>query len=126
MDLKEVLEKERKNFNKIYLYIDTENNLCYAYEFSAYLLTRLLESLELKEKAESGTIIFFTQLPILSVVKCFSGPNTSVGDDFVRIDIDELQNCIQWKAEFDELKTNQHKSHNKLLNCIFVFLGWTM
>lgn len=126
MNLKEVLEKEKKNFNKIYLYIDTENNLCYAYEFSAYMLTRLLDSLELKEKTESGTIVFSTQLPIQSVVKCFSGPNTSVGDDFVRIDVDEPQNCIQWKSEFKELKTNQHKSHNKLLNCIFVFLGWTM
>lgn len=123
MKLKGVLQKEKKNFNKIYLYIDTENNLCYAYEFSAYLLTRLLGSLELKERTESGTIVFSTQLPIQSVVNCFSGPNTSVGDDFIRIDIDEPRNCIQWKAEFNELKTNQHKSHNKLLNCILAFFG---
>lgn len=124
MNLKEVLENEKKNFNKIYLYIDTENSLCYAYEFSAYMLTRLLDSLELKEKVEYGRNVFSVGLSVQSVVNQFSGENTVVGDEFVRITVVELHNCIQWKAEFNELKTNRQKANGKLFNKILGFLGW--
>ena len=124
MSLKEVLENEKKNFNKIYLYIDTENSLCYAYEFSAYLLTKLLDSLELKKKTESGTIVFSVGLSVQSVVNQFSGENTAVGDEFVRITVDEPRNCIQWKAEFNELKTNRQKTDGEIFNKTLGALGW--
>lgn len=124
MNLKKMLEQEKDNFNKIYLYIDAETSLCYAYEFSAYLLTRLLDSLELKEGIESEMLVFSAQLPIQSVVKQFSGENTAIGDDFVRIIVDEPRNCIQWKAEFNELKINRQKKSNKIFNRILGFFGW--
>lgn len=50
MDLQKILEKESKNSHNIYMYVDMENDRCIAYEFSAYLLTRLFKALKLAEE----------------------------------------------------------------------------
>lgn len=118
MVLKEIVEKEKLNCYKIYLYIDVENNLCYSYEFSAYLLTRLLNIKMEESKQKLGTALFFTQLSIQSVVEWFSGPNTMVSDDLITVVLDDPNRCLQWKLEFDDLKAKQRKVCNKLVKCI--------
>ncbi|UVQ47479.1 hypothetical protein NXY11_04325 [Parabacteroides faecis] len=52
MNIQEILALENRNTHKIYLYIDLENNLFIAYEFSAYLLTRLFDTLKLEVQEE--------------------------------------------------------------------------
>lgn len=122
MDLHVIYKKESENNNNIYMYVEKED-ICCAYGFSAYLLTRLFGALKLKEekKSELGTIVFVTQLSIQFVVDNLSGPNTSVGDDFIRVIIDNPSRCIQWRAEFEELKIQQQKANNRLGECILDF-----
>lgn len=122
---KDMFEIEKHNFDKIYLYIDAENNLCYSYEFSAYLLTRLLNTLKLEENIEKElkTVSFFTQLSIQLAVDRFFGSNTTVGDDCITVVLDDPNCCMQWKLEFDDLKEKQRKvcNCNRIIKSILGF-----
>lgn len=108
MDLYEIYKKEDENQNKIYLYIREEDR-CYAYGFSAYLLTQLFNTISLHKdaKPESGTAICIVQLSIQFVVDNLSTLNIAVGDDYITIVIDDPNHCTQWKTEFDELMNHQ-------------------
>lgn len=103
--LKEIIEKESKNYNKIYLYLNSELKQYSAYEFSAYLLVRMFHMLELKGITdEEGDRVVSVSVPVSFVIEQFSGLNVMVSDKFVRVSIDELKLCLQWKADFNELK----------------------
>lgn len=123
MDFKKMFEKEKKNYNKIYLYVDAEQEMCRAYEFSAYLLTRMFESLEMQEetKRELRNILFITRIPLEAVVERFSDPNTTVGDRYIKVVLDDPSRCIQWKAEFVELKKQQQIDNFRLDKAILGF-----
>lgn len=112
MTHQKILEREERNYNKIYLYIEAENDQCRAYDFSAYLITNLFEAqkLELREEADLETIIYTLQLPLQLVVEQFDDNYTQVGEQFIKITIDNLSRCIQWKLEFEELKMVQQSS----------------
>lgn len=116
MVLKKILAKEKQNLYKIYLYINEENSLCYSYEFSAYLLSQLLDTKLEETKKKLGDTFFYTQLSIQAVVNQFSGQNTMVGDDLITVVLDNhLISCLQWKLEFDNLKNTQKKFYNKFI-----------
>lgn len=115
MVLKKILAKEKQNIYKIYLYINEENSLCYSYEFSAYLLSQLLNTKLEETRKKLGTTFFYTQLSIQAVVDQFSGPNTMVGDDMITVVLDNTTRCLQWKLEFDNLKNTQEKFYNKFI-----------
>lgn len=123
MDFKRMFEKEKKNYNRIFLYVDSEQEMCRAYEFSAYLLTRMFDSLEMQEetKRELGTILFVTRIPLETIVKQFTGPNTTVGDRFIKVILDDPSRCVQWKAEFSELKKQQQIDNFRLGKAILGF-----
>ena len=118
MVLKKILEKERHNSYKIYLYINEEDSSCYSYEFSAYLLTRLLNTKLEETKKKLGTAFFYTQLSLQAEVERLSGPNTMVGDELITVVLDDPIRCFQWKLEFDNLKNAQGKSYDKFIECI--------
>lgn len=127
MDWEKMFERENKNCNRIYLYMDSERDLCNAYELSAYILTRLFDTLELDEevKRELVTILYVVQLPPQFVMDHFSSDSITVGDKFIKVVIDDPNRCIQWKAEFSELKKQQQMDNCKLGEAIlgFVRLG---
>lgn len=109
----EILEREKGNYNKVYLYIDTENDLCYAYDFSAYLVTKLFETqkLETKEEVWMETVVYTLQLPLQFVADQFDAPHTLIDAQFIKFIIDRLPHCIQWKFEFEELKMQREQSN---------------
>lgn len=116
MVLEKILAKEKQNLYKIYLYINEENSLCYSYEFSAYLLSQLLNTKLEETKKKLGDTFFYTQLSVQAVVDHFSGQNTMVGDDLITVVLDNhLICCFQWKLEFDSLKNTQKKFYNKFI-----------
>lgn len=115
MVLKQILAKEKQNFYKIYLYINEENNLCYSYEFSAYLLSQLLNTKLEETRKKLGATFYYTQLSIQAVVDQLSGPNTMVGDDVITVVLDNTTHCLQWKLEFDNLKNTQKRFYNKFI-----------
>lgn len=105
---KGIIERENKNYNKIYLYLNSELKEYVAYEFSAYLLVQMFQMLELKEAAdEEGGVIVSVCVSLPFVIEQFSGLNVMVSDKFVRVTIDELKLCLQWKADFLELKKKE-------------------
>lgn len=110
-----MLERENKNSNKIYLYAysDAGDFLYNAYEFSAYLLTKLFDTLELKKevKPESGITLYVVHLTPEFVVEQFLGPNATVGDLFIKVVLDSPALCIRWKGEFKELKNKWQGKH---------------
>ena len=112
MTQQKILEIVEINYNKIYIYIDAENDQSRDYDFSAYLITNLFEAqkLELREEADLETIIYTLQLPLQLVVEQFDDNYTQVGEQFIKITIDNLSRCIQWKLEFEELKMVQQSS----------------
>lgn len=109
MDIKKILETEKKNYNKIYLYIDTEQEICRAYELSAYLLYKVSDSLEILKGTDKylETTFFFTKVPLEKIVERFTDPNTTVGDRYIKIVLDGPNRCMQWRAEFEKLKKLQ-------------------
>lgn len=115
MVLRKILAKEKRNSSNIYLYINEENNLCYSYEFSAYMLSRLLNTKLEENKKRLGTTFFYTQLSIQTVVEELSGPNTLVGDDLITVILDNPICCLLWKIEFDDLKNTQGKFYDKFI-----------
>lgn len=123
MDWKKMFERENKNYNKIYLYLDSEKDLYNAYEFSAYMLQRLFDTLELDEevKRELVTILYVVQLSPQFVIEQFPDDNVTVGDRFIKIVIDDPSRCIQWKAEFAELKKQQQMDNCRLGKAILGF-----
>lgn len=127
MDWGKMLERENKNYNKIYLYMNSEKDLCNAYELSAYMLTRLFNTLELDEEVnrELVTILYVVRLSLQFVIDQFSGDNVTVGDNFIKVVIDDPSRCIQWKAEFAELKKQQQMDNCRLGKAIpgFARLG---
>lgn len=108
---KEILEREKKNYNKIYLYIDAESNLCYAYDFSACIVTKLfdVQNTGIKEVSGIETPVYTLQLPLQFVVEQFDNFNTLVDDQFIKVIIKQLSRCIQWRVEFEELKMQQRQ-----------------
>lgn len=104
-NIKVIIEREHNNFNKIYLYLNSELGQCYAYEFSAYLLARLFPMLEFKEIRDEGCSRTVSAcVPLQFVVNQFSDSNVTVGDEFIRVIIDDLKLCSQWKADFNEMR----------------------
>lgn len=106
MDLQKILEKESKNSHNIYMYVDMENDRCIAYEFSAYLLTRLFKALKLAEGVIPGTGIYFyvTRLPLRFIVDHFDGHNTSIGEEYIKVVLNNKKNCSKRRTEFDRKK----------------------
>ena len=123
MDMKKMFERENKNCSRIYLYADLEKGVYYAYEFSAYILTKKFDMPELKEEVnpEIGTILYVLELSPEFVVEQFHGPNITVGDAFTKVILDEPDHCIQWKADFNELKMQQQKANSVLGKTILGF-----
>lgn len=121
MDAQIINRIEKSNRNAIYLYIDAD--YCMAYEFSAYLLSKLFEGLKLKETRlpKAGEMFYFVKLPIQSIVEHFSGYNVMVQDDYIRIVLDYEARCPAWRNNFDELKIQQQKDNNKLGEAILGF-----
>lgn len=113
MDFKRMFKKENNNYNKIYLYLDTEKKLYSAYEFSAYMLTRMFDTQKLSEEVrqDMNTILYVVRLTPPFVVEQFSGNNITVGDRFIKVVLDDPSRCIQWKAEFSELKKQRQMDH---------------
>lgn len=111
MDIKKMLERENKNYNKIYLYADMERDLYNAYEFSAYLLTRKFDMLELQGefKPETGTVLYIIRLTPEFVMEQFFSSDTTVSDSYIKVILDEQKHCIQWKADFKEFKKQRQK-----------------
>lgn len=109
MDIKKILEKEKKNYNKIYLYIDAEQEICHTYELSAYLLYKVFDSLEILEETDKylETTFFFNKVPLEKIVERFADSNTTVGDRYIKIVLDDPNRCMQWRAEFEKLKKLQ-------------------
>lgn len=108
----EILKREEGNYNKIYLYIDVERNRCHAYNLSAYLITKLLgtEEFELKKENDMETVIYTLHLPLQLVVDQFDGNHTQVGEQFIKVTIDDLPRCIQWKLEFETLEVQRQEN----------------
>lgn len=108
MDIQQILALEKRNTHKIYLYIDLENNLFIAYDFSAYLLTKLFDTLELKilklKVSDKEVVIYVTGIPDRLVVNTFTGHNTTIGEQYIKVVLDDITNCTRWRAEFDERK----------------------
>lgn len=112
MVMKNILAKEKHNLSNIYLYINEENNLCYSYDFSAYMLIKLLNT-ELKKGKMKNT--FFYNLSIQEVIERFSGLETKVGDDRITVTMDNLPRCFQWKSEFSALKNTHRRFYMKFI-----------
>ena len=123
MDWKRMFERENKNYNKIYLYLDSEKEVYNAYEFSAYILKRLFDTLELNEevKQELGTILYVVQFSPEFVVDRFFSDNVTVGNKYIKVVIDDPSRCIQWKADFKELKIKQQMENAVLGKAILGF-----
>lgn len=123
MDWEKMFERENENYNKIYLYMNSEKDLCNAYELSAYMLTRLFDTLELDEevKRELVTILYVVRLSPQFVIDQFPGDNVTVGDEFIKVVIDDPSRCSRWKAEFAELKKQQQMDNCKLGKAILGF-----
>ncbi len=121
MDAQRIKKIEKSNRNAIYLYINAD--YCTAYEFSAYLLSKLLEGLKLDEMRVPtvGAIFYFVKLPIENIVKHFSGYNVTVQDEYIRIVLNDEVRCPGWRNCFDELKIQQQKDNNKLGEAILGF-----
>lgn len=121
MDIQEMLERENKNYNKIYLYADAdtedEEHFSYnAYEFSAYLLTKKFDTLELGREVEpaTGAIVYVVRLSLEFVVEHFFGSDTTVCDLYIRVMLDNPARCIQWKADFKEFKKQRQRENSRL------------
>lgn len=123
MDAQRINRIEKSNRNMIYLYIDVENETCVAYEFSAFLLTRVFNTLKLEEEKIPvvGAIFFKTKLPLKSITDHFKGNNITVGDEYIRIVLDDEPRCPAWRNIFDELKIQQQKDNNVLGEAILGF-----
>ena len=106
MDWEKMIEREKRNTHKLYLYADLEKDIYYAYEFSAYLLARLFDSLELEEDVHSEVpaILYVVRIPPEFIVRQFSDSNTTVGDNFVKVVLDDPERCAGWKEEFENMK----------------------
>lgn len=108
MDIQQILTLENKNTHKIYLYIDLENDLFIAYDFSAYLLTKLFDTLELKilklKVSDKEVAIYVTGIPDRLVVNTFTGHNTTIGEQYIKVILDDIVTCTRWRVEFNERK----------------------
>lgn len=108
---KEILDREEKNYNKIYLYVDAENELCHAYNFSAYQIRRLFEAqmLEMKELHQKGIVHFIVKFP-LQFMSEFDDDFVRVSDQFIEVTMDNLPRCFKWKMEFEALAQQRQSS----------------
>ncbi|WFE84399.1 hypothetical protein [Parabacteroides chongii] len=107
MDIQQILALENKNTHKIYLYIDLVNNLFIAYEFSAYLLTKLFDTLELKAQkltTSEEEVVYTTRIPDRLAVKTFTGHNTTVSEQYIKVVLDDIIACTRWRVEFNKRK----------------------
>lgn len=120
MDAQRIKRIEKSNRNMIYIYMD--DDYCMTYEFSAYLLTQLFDTLKLEEKRvpEAAEIFSFVRLPIQFIVDHFPGYNVMVQDDYIRIVLDDPR-CPAWRNNFEELKMQQQKDNNVLGEAILGF-----
>lgn len=122
MDLERMIEKENTNRNRIFLYM-ADDGFCLTYEFSAYLLTRLFDTLKLEEEKfpQAGAILYVARVSAGLVVEQFSGTETTVGNNYIKVILDNEPRCAQWRKEFDELKIQQQIDNNKLGEAILGF-----
>lgn len=108
MDLTKILKRESNNVDYIYLYADLEKDWFIAYEFSAYVLTQLFDILELEEEfePETGTNIYFTRLPDQFILEHTHGHDASIGEEYIRVKLTDINPYSEWRVDFDEQKRN--------------------
>lgn len=106
MDLTKILEKESKNVHYLYLYVDLKNDWFIAYEFSAYVLTQLFDTLKLEEEIDpnTGINIYFTRLPDQFVVEHSYGRNALIGEEYIEVKLEDIHTYAKWRVKFDEQK----------------------
>lgn len=116
MDLKEKIEIEKTNPNRIYLYMDEEDGCCKAYEFSAYLITKIISSLELKEEPSMEIKDFLYTIKVMPqlITSRFSGFGIEQSEGCMQVPLYDLIYTAKWRKEFDILKEQQRKEHSRL------------
>lgn len=120
MDIKKIIELEKSNPNKIYLYRNTEEGYCKAYEFSAYLATKFLSSLKLEEEPvlEVYDMLFTVKTNTQFILDHFSSFGIEEIDDCIQISLYDLTHSIKWRNEFNKLKEQQREKHSELGNFV--------
>lgn len=116
MNLKEKIEIEKTNPNRIYLYRDEEDGYCKAYEFSAYLITKLISSIELKEEPfmEIEDFLYTAIVEQKFITDRFSGFGIEQSEGCMQVSLYDLIYTAKWRKEFDILKEQQRKEHSRL------------
>lgn len=120
MDIKSKIEIEKNNLNRIYLYRDMKDNSCKAYEFSAYLATKLASSLKLEDEPtlEVNDVLFTVKADPQFILKHFASFGVEESDGCIQISLYDLTHSIQWRNEFNLLKEQQRVRYTKLGNFV--------
>lgn len=120
MDLKERIEIEKTNHNRIYLYMDEEKDCYKAYEFSAYLIVKLLNSLKLEEEVSLEVRDFLYTVKIDSRVanERFSGFGIEESEGCIQVPLHDVIYTAKWREAFDSLKEKQREEHSRLGNFV--------
>lgn len=109
MDLTKIIERESKNVHYIYLYADFENDWFIAYEFSAYVLTHLFDTLKLEKKIDpdTGMYVYFTRLSDQFVVENSYNRNAAIGEEYIIVKLTDISTYLKWRVEYDKQKRDQ-------------------
>lgn len=105
MNIKEIADLEKSNRNYIYFFA-TEDEDFIAYELSAFLLARLYPSIQLEWKdfhIANGPLLI-ARFSLNFCKDNFCNGNTLVGNDWVRVELEDVMSCESWINEFKNLR----------------------
>lgn len=116
MDIKRIIEIEKDNQNRVYLYRGMEEGYCKAYEFSAYLVTKFAGFLKLEEEPmlEVKDFLYTVKAAPQFIMDRFSGFGVEESDGCIQFSLYDLTHSAKWRHEFDLLKEQQREEHSKL------------
>ena len=110
MEIQDIIKKEECNDSCIYFYVEKED-VFVAYEASAYILTQLYPSVNLRKKhiPALGTEVYIAEFDADFCRRHFLGSDVLVDNDVIKVVIaDETQKCCKmWIDAFSALKVNK-------------------
>lgn len=109
MEISKIIELEKSNDGFIYFFANSENEFV-AYEFSAFIASEIFHSINLERdySIQNGKAIFSARIFPEIIRNHFSGPNTSVGNDYVQVSLSDSfkEKLPDWIKQFEKLKCN--------------------